>query len=440
MTSIATVADHLRAVLHEVADEAARVTGCVQRVRAFSGATLVQTLVLGWLANPRASLHELTQMAAVRGVTVSPQALHQRFDARLAATLRQVLDAMLERAVTNDPAAVPLFERFSGIYLQDGTTISLPPELAAVWSGCGGRAGQGTAALKLQVAFDLLGGALSGPVLQAGRAQDRTSPLRTAPLPANSLRLHDTGYVVLEDLRTYAEASVWTLCRLPVNITLAVGDGPRVSQGEVLLKRPESALDLDVQLGAVQPVPARLLAVRVPLQVAQQRRRTLRRRAKKQGQQVSRARLAVADWTVLVTTAPREVLSLEEGLVLARLRWQIELVFKLWKRDGLIDEWRSTQPWRILCEVYAKLIGMVLQHWLLVVGCWQTVARSLVKAAQTVRLHALALASALERRADLRAALTTLVRCLGVGCRMNTRRQHPNAFQLLLNPAWEPVT
>jgi hypothetical protein len=440
MTSIATVADQLREVLGEVAEGAARVSSCVQRVRAFSGATLVQTLVLGWLANPRASLHALTQMAAVRGVTVSPQALHQRFDARLAATLRQVLDALLERAVTSDPAAVPLFERFSGIYIQDGTTISLPPELAEVWSGCGGRPGQGTAALKLQVAFDLMGGAMSGPVLQAGRAQDRTSPLRTMPLPANSLRLHDTGYVVLEDLRTYAEASVWTLCRLPVNITLAVGAGPRVSQGEVLLRQSDAALDLDVQLGAAQPVPARLLAVRVPRTVAQQRRRTLRRRAKQQGQPVSRARLAVADWTVLVTTAPRDLLSLEEGLVLARLRWQIELVFKLWKRDGLIDEWRSRQPWRILCEVYAKLIGLVLQHWLLVVGCWQTVARSLVKAAQTVRLHALALASALDRRAALCAALTTLVRCLGVGCRMNTRRQQPNAFQLLLNPAWEPVT
>jgi DDE family transposase len=440
MTSIATVADHLRELLNEVAEEAARMTGCVQRLRVFSGATLVQTLVLGWLANPRATLPELTQLAAVRGVTVSPQALHQRFDARLAATVRQVLAAMLHRAVTSDPAAVPLFERFSGIYLQDGTTISLPPDLAAVWSGCGGRPGQGTAALKLQVAFDLVGGALSGPVLHAGRAQDRTSPLRTAPLPAHSLRLHDTGYVVLDDLRTYAEASVWTLCRLPVNITLAVEDGRRVSQGEVLVRRPETALDLDVRLGAAQPVSARLLAVRVPAQVAQQRRRTLRRQAKKQGQQVSRARLALADWTVLVTTAPREVLSLEEGVILARMRWQIELLFKLWKRDGLLDEWRSIQPWRILCEVYAKLIGLVLQHWLLVAGCWQTVARSLVKAAQTVRLHALALASALDRRGELLTALATLVRCLRVGCRMNTRRQQPNAFQLLLHPAWEPLT
>src|SRR5687767_13277769 len=123
MTSIASIADSTLSLFTDVAEQAARLSGCVQRLRAFSGATLVQTLVFGWLANPRASLHELTQMAAARGVTVSPQALDQRFTPRLAATLRHVLDAMLGHAVTSDPAAVPLFTRFSGIYLQDGTTV-----------------------------------------------------------------------------------------------------------------------------------------------------------------------------------------------------------------------------------------------------------------------------------------------------------------------------
>jgi hypothetical protein len=440
MTSIATIADSVLSVFTDVAERAARLTGCVQRYRAFSGATLVQTLVFGWLASPSASLHQLTQMAAARGVVVSPQALDQRFTARLAATLRQVLEAMLSHTVTSDPAAVPLFARFRGIYLQDGTTVSLPAALAEEWQGCGGRPGEGTAALKLQVGFDLLGGALAGPVLQPGRAQDRSSPVRTMELPPNSLRLHDSGFLVLDDLRTYAAKAVWTLCRLPVNITLAVAGGARVRQGEVLLGRREHALDLEVELGATQPVAARLLAVRVPPQVAQERRRKLRRQAKKQGQQVSRARLAIADWTVLVTTAPRALLSLEEGVILARIRWQIELLFKLWKQDGLLDEWRSANPWRILCEVYAKLIGLVLQHWLLVAGCWQTVARSLVKGAQTVRAHALRLACSLERRWALVEALETLVRCLHSGCRMNTRRAQPNAFQLLLQPAWEPLT
>ena len=64
------------------------------------------------------------------------------------------------------------------------------------------------------------------------------------------------------------------------------------------------------------------------------------------------------------------------------------MLFKLWKSHGGIDESRSDKPWRILCEVYAKVLAMVVQHWILVVCCWQYVDRSLTNAAQTVRRSA----------------------------------------------------
>lgn len=43
-----------------------------------------------------------------------------------------------------------------------------------------------------------------------------------------------------------------------------------------------------------------------------------------------------------------------------------------------VDEWRTANPWRALCELYAKLIGVVLQHWLIVLFAWQDAQRSLV--------------------------------------------------------------
>ena len=91
----------------------------------------------------------------------------------------------------------------------------------------------------------------------------------------------------------------------------------------------------------------------------------------------------------------------QEALVLAKIRWQIELIFKLWKSHGLVDEWRTANPFRILCEVYAKLVGMVFHHWCFLVGCWIYPDRSLVKAAQVVRDHALILALACGCRRQL---------------------------------------
>jgi hypothetical protein len=62
---------------------------------------------------------------------------------------------------------------------------------------------------------------------------------------------------------------------------------------------------------------------------------------------------------------PLARLSLDQVVLLYRVRWQIELLFKLWKSyAGLqaIGPWRSA---RILTELYAKLIGCVLFQFLL---------------------------------------------------------------------------
>ena len=55
---------------------------------------------------------------------------------------------------------------------------------------------------------------------------------------------------------------------------------------------------------------------------------------------------------------------------------------------------------RILCEVYTKLTAMIIQHWILLVGCWLYADRSLTKAAQVVRDHTVSLILAFSSRRD----------------------------------------
>ncbi|MFN8503611.1 MAG: transposase [Kouleothrix sp.] len=147
---------------------------------------------------------------------------------------------------------------------------------------------------------------------------------------------------------------------------------------------------------------------------------------------VSALRLALAAWSVFVTTIPPDGLTVTEALVLARARWQIELLFKLWKSHGQIDLVRDVQPWRVLCELYGRLLNQIVQHWLLLVSGWDAPARSWGKAAQTIRTRWIALATAMGQPARLRDALTTLARCIQAGCRKNRRRKHPCTFQRFL--------
>jgi hypothetical protein len=127
-----------------------------------------------------------------------------------------------------------------------------------------------------------------------------------------------------------------------------------------------------------------------------------------------------------------ERLSAEEGLVLARVRWQVELLFKLWKQHGQVDQWRSAHPWRILTEVYAKLLALLIQHWCLLLVSWADPRRSLVKAAQVVRDHAPLLALAAGRTAALAAALATLAAGLARAGRVTKRRLAPATADRLL--------
>src|SRR5687768_17352321 len=104
-SSLPQVAAALQHVLTAVPERHARGSGFTRRAAKLSAAVFVQTLVLGWLGNPPASLSELTQVAAKLGTTVSPQGLAQRFTPAAAALLREVLAAAAAQVVTAEPAA-----------------------------------------------------------------------------------------------------------------------------------------------------------------------------------------------------------------------------------------------------------------------------------------------------------------------------------------------
>lgn len=439
--TLTPVADALQAVLDRAPEQHARATGFVRRQRKLTAAVFVKALVFGWLANPTAGLDELARVAALLGVPIRPQSLDERFTPAAAELLRRVLEACLRAVITADPVAVAVLDRFREVVLLDSSTVSLPEPLRGLFAGCGtSNPEAGNAAVKLTVAWDLKAGRLRGPLLDAGRCNDKNTALAGAVLPAGSLRVADLGYFRLGHLAALDRGGAYFLSRF-LPLTVVYDDrGTKWPLLSHLLDRGGPRVDRAIRLGAEARLPCRLLAARVPAEVARRRQERLRQEAQAQGRNVSPEVLALAHWTVFVTNAPAALLSLDEALEVGRARWQIELLFKLWKRDGRIDESGSRKPDRVLCELYAKLVAMVVQHWVLLVSGWEHADRSLVRMAQAVRRYGWELAKAVGRAGAVRRIVGELRTIFRSCCRVDRRRKHPATCHRLLSLGSEGVT
>lgn len=441
MSSLPQVVPALQHALQAIPMQVEATTGFCHRRSKCTAACFVQTLVFGWLSNPAATLVELTAVAADQGIRLSPQALDQRFGEPGATVLEAVLAAMVAEVLPGPPVSLPLLQRFGSVRILDSSTIRLPDALADWVAGCGGSSPRHTqAAIKLGVGLDLADGRLDGPYLSAGRQQDKASVIQHRPVPAGGLRIADRGFWSLKVLANLRADAAHFLSYLPVQTVLL---DPETQQRRDLMAWLEAAdgppvWDVPVLLGATHQLPARLIAMREPEAVASDRRRRIHTHARHKGKPPSTRALARAGWTLMVTSLAPDQLTPAEAVALLRARWQIELLFKCWKEQLQIDLWRSANPARIRCEVLAKLIGAVLQHWVLLIAAWQRPDRSWTQSTALLRGHALAIALALNDPWTLRRTLQIIGTTLATIGRISARPTRPATFQLLTESSLVP--
>ena len=362
--SVSQQAEALKRILEEEAVWLARETGVIERERAISGADFAQALILGWLQRPDERVEGLVQLLERREVSISASGLSQRFTQAAATFLQQMLQRLSEAQMQAEAVEVPLLRRFGAVLVEDSSSVLLPAELAEIWQGWGSGQGASAAAVKLFVRWDVLGGKLEGPRLTDGRHTDTKSPFNQDTLPSGGLYLADLGFFSLGRLSRLAHPAEggkrFFVMRWQYGTGLFTRSGHQLELRGILPQQEGEAREMGVLLGKQTRLPVRLIMVRVSEEVAEQRRKRIRERAQDHSTRPSEELLYLARWTIVVSNVPRARLSLPEALVLLRLRWQIERLFRLWKEQGQIDEWRTKKPWRILCEFYGKLAAMVL--------------------------------------------------------------------------------
>jgi hypothetical protein len=350
--------------------------------------------------------------------------------------MQRVLESMVKVVIQGQSVAIPVIERFKGVYIRDSSIIGLPSSLKEIWRGNGNSQGE-SAALKLQVCLNYSTGQVEGPVLQAGRAHDRTSPFQDEELPAGALRLADLGYFDLDCFVQDNQRGVYWISRLKTGTIVYDAMGRRLDLLAWLQGSDEIQRDVPIRIGAKQLLPCRLIVQRVPQEVAEQRRRRLRDYARKKQVPLREETLALAAWTLVITNVPVESLSLDEILVLLRVRWQVELLFKLWKDRAKVDEWRSQNPWRILTEIYAKLIGLIISQWIFQIALWSFPNRSLTRAIHMIQKFAPLMIFTFDDPTILLRVLERLHASLPVASRIDPRQSQPGTWQRLLE--FEPL-
>lgn len=412
-------------------EEANQISGFEQRQSKLDAHTFAQSVILGLLQTPDASLNALAYTSSRLGRLVSRQALHARMDARGVMLLAGLLQHALHFDAVRARLPLPLLQPFSAVWVLDSTQMALPKALRDLFRGNLSH----NAHLKVHLSLDYLSGNLGALEWVEGRSPDQKCRLHLQLAQPNSLHLFDLGYFDQEVLAQLAQQRAYFVSRLQHQT--AVFDPHTGERLNLAAQARGLRLDLSERIwlvGRKVRLPVRVIMRRVPRAVASERRRKARLKARKQGKTCTADHLTLLGWDIFITNVPLEWFSAEQVCLVYRIRWQIELHFKAWKSQlklAAFGHWRTE---RVLCYLYARFIGILLLHqWLAPYRCLPHNLLSWVKAIQIVQMFVPSLLEA------IRLHWRGLFRCfrqlkddLDHFARQDKRLKSPSTFHRLL--------
>lgn len=424
--------NQLRAILETKASEVGCESGFVQRDSKLTASCFVQAMVLACLEKVDPTLTDFVQVCESLGVTISNSGFNQRIDEEAVALLQELLVASTqlsqpERLESN------VLARFTAVNILDSSYISLPAALHAYFAGLG----RGHAAgAKVVLSYEYRRGEIGALEVLPGRTADQQSRLHVNGAQPGSLTLFDLGFFKQETFAELAGREAYFISRYQVQTALYTPDGTRFDLVACLGQTTADQLQLSLLLGEKARVPVDLVCQRLPATVASERRRKARQKAKADGRRhgpPAPRTLFLLGWSLYITNLPQAWLTVDQIQLLYRVRWQIELLFKLWKSRAQLDQVGNFRPARLLCQFYARLIGIVLFHWLVAPTYCHEPQLSLPKAFKLLQHHIPAWRQAIAHR--WRGAASVLARVVADWLRLgrkDKRKKSPSTFCCLL--------
>ena len=303
--------------------------------------------------------HWAEQITKLSGKKVSKQALFKRINE----TTVTFCEDLLQEAISKKAEVLKgglIFKSFGKVILHDSTTLKLPQCLAQIFPGNCSRGIQ-KAVARIQTIIDLktmqfLSFSLSGFTRNDQAASGDVIPVCSE----GDLIIRDLGYFALATFKQLADKGVHFLSRLRFGVKIYEWNESEIALKSLL--KAGKKVDKWVLIGE-KKLPARLVMVPVPKEVAAEKKR----KAKQDRDKRLNHSKEYYDWlnfNVYITSVDEDTWATEDVFNAYRVRWQIEIIFKSWKTSGLNmqqllhDE--CTDPHRVKTCIYLMLLFATL--------------------------------------------------------------------------------
>lgn len=353
-------ADKIQELLTTHCKQVERSSEFVERQSKMDGQIFTQVMVLGCMKNPDSSLGQLVKVSDKLGVKITGSGLNQRINKEAVNMLTEILHRSMQELSGQEQLEIGMLKFFNAIYLLDSTQVALPDTMSALFPGAGGNGP--AASVKIQLSYEYLRGELSALRLTAGTEADQNCPLHLQQAHPGSLHLFDLGYFKQQVFAELDHKGAYFISRFEHQTALFTDEAEpiRLKLLDYLEQVKGDRHETRLLIGRLVHLPVRILFQRLPASVVEERRRKATDRLKHQGKHPSETYLKLLEWQYFITNIPTQWLPFDQILLLYRVRWQIELVFKLWKSQANLDglgNWRND---RVLVHLYARLIGLVI--------------------------------------------------------------------------------
>lgn len=398
-----------------------------------------EILIGGCLSDATISLERMCKLAKERGVKITKQALHQRFNPEATALMHNLFQQSLEKYATENRDVIDLLKPFSIVQMVDSSGVSLPSKLKNLFKGYGGSGSE--SGLKIQVLLDYSKGQVKEVTITEESKNDLSFSGHLNKIEQGGLYLQDLGYFKLDTFATIQAKNAYFISRYlnqtkvfnemyePINLLQELRKAGTFFAKNLFLDRRKKKLAV------------RLIAFRLSDADAAERIRKLKRSAQKHGRIPKEETLELAHWSIYITNVPEEMLNDEQIRLVYSLRWQIELFFKLCKGEAGLDEVSGKNPDRVLCEIYAKLICVVMSLYFCFPIRWkENLEISFQKSYRILRLKAANFFKSLKSRYRLMEFLRLLFSDLNdFAFKDKNRKKRRLAYQKLMDSTGQEV-